>query len=151
THSPFAAVINAEKSASRVARTRLFGRTAGGWWTRGINASAHDALMRIVLATWGSFGDLHPYLALALELKRRGHAPVIASIPIYKEKVERVGIEFHPVRPDFPPYDQMMDTIRRAVDAHEGPRTIFREMIAPHFRETYEDTLAAVEGDGGAD
>jgi rhamnosyltransferase subunit B len=107
--------------------------------------------MRIVIATWGSFGDLHPYMALALELKRRAHTPVIASIPIYKDKVEHVGIRFHPVRPDFPPTDQMMDIIRRAVDAHEGPRTIFSEMIAPHFRETYEDTLAAVEADGGAD
>ena len=28
-------------------------------------------MARIVLTTFGSLGDLHPYLALALELKRR--------------------------------------------------------------------------------
>lgn len=28
---------------------------------------------RIVFTTWGSLGDLHPYLAPAFELQRRGH------------------------------------------------------------------------------
>src|SRR5206468_12494479 len=60
-------------------------------------------------------------------------------------------IVFHPVRPDFPPPDQIVEVIRRAVDAHEGPRYIWSRMIAPHLRETYEDTLAAVRADGGAD
>ena len=36
-------------------------------------------MARIVLNTFGSLGDLHPYLAVALELKRRGHHPVIAT------------------------------------------------------------------------
>jgi MGT family glycosyltransferase len=107
--------------------------------------------MKIVLTSWGSFGDLHPYMALALELQRRGHHPVIATIPSYREKVERAGISFHPVRPDFPPLDQITDIIRRAVDAREGPRYIWTRMIAPYLRETYEDTLAAVRADGGAD
>src|SRR5438093_524619 len=107
--------------------------------------------MKIVITTWGSFGDLHPYMALAMELKRRGHLPVIATIPSYKEKVERVGIAFHAVRPDFPPPDQIVEVIRRAVDVREGSRYIFSRMIAPHLRETYEDTLAAVQADGGAD
>ena len=107
--------------------------------------------MKIVITTWGSFGDLHPFMALALELGRRGHHPAIAAIPSYKEKIERAGIAFHPVRPDFPPPDQIVEVIRRAVDAHEGPRYIWSRMIAPHLRETYEDTLAAVRADGGAD
>src|SRR6185436_13149062 len=107
--------------------------------------------MRIVLNTWGSFGDLHPYMALARELQRRGHNPVIATIPVYREKVEGAGISFHPVRPDFPPSDQFADLIRRAIDAREGARTIFNEMIGPHMRETYDDTLAAVKAEGGAD
>ena len=36
-----------------------------------------SAMARIVLATFGSLGDLHPVLALAFELRRRGHAPEI--------------------------------------------------------------------------
>ena len=31
--------------------------------------------MRIILNTFGSFGDIHPYMAIALELQRRGTRP----------------------------------------------------------------------------
>jgi rhamnosyltransferase subunit B len=34
---------------------------------------------KVVIATIGSLGDLHPCLALALELGRRGHRVAIAS------------------------------------------------------------------------
>ncbi len=30
-------------------------------------------MAKILLATFGSLGDLHPLLALAIELRRRGH------------------------------------------------------------------------------
>ena len=42
---------------------------------------------RILLATIGSLGDLHPCLALALGLRERGHQPVIASTELYRAKV----------------------------------------------------------------
>ena len=42
-------------------------------------------MARIVLTTFGSLGDLHPYLAIALELKRRGHRPVIATSGVHRE------------------------------------------------------------------
>jgi len=57
---------------------------------------------RILLSTFGSFGDIHPYLAIALELKARGHHPVVATSEVYREKLELREIAFHPVRPDMP-------------------------------------------------
>ena len=48
--------------------------------------------MRIILNTFGSFGDIHPYMAIALELQRRGHTPVIATMPGYREKIEGAGL-----------------------------------------------------------
>ncbi|MHB8956287.1 MAG: glycosyltransferase [Pirellulaceae bacterium] len=36
-------------------------------------------MSRIVITTWGSLGDLHPYLAIALGLQRRGHEVVVAT------------------------------------------------------------------------
>ena len=57
---------------------------------------------RILLSTFGSFGDIHPYLAIALELKARGHHPVVATSEVYREKIELRGIAFHPVSPDMP-------------------------------------------------
>jgi rhamnosyltransferase subunit B len=49
---------------------------------------------RIVIATIGSLGDLHPCLCLSLELMRRGHHVTIAATPHYKSKVEALGITF---------------------------------------------------------
>jgi len=49
---------------------------------------------RIVLNTFGSFGDVHPYMALAMELQARGHKPVIATSPLYRPKIEGAGLSF---------------------------------------------------------
>src|SRR5918998_739089 len=108
---------------------------------------------RVVFSTWGSFGDLHPHMALALELQERGYSSVIATSPIYREKVEAEGIAFHPVRPDLPTPDGEIaaDIIRRVSNARWGPSYLFRELLIPHLRETYADTLSAVTAEGGAD
>ena len=108
---------------------------------------------RVVFTTWGSFGDLHPFMALALELQRRGHVSVIATSPVYREKVEAEGIAFYPVRPDIPPLDAeaSADVIRHVSNARRGPGYLFRELLVPHLRETYADTLDAVTREGGAD
>jgi UDP:flavonoid glycosyltransferase YjiC (YdhE family) len=55
---------------------------------------------RIVLTTHGTLGDLHPYLAIALELQKRGHTPVIATSEYYRRKIEATGVEFHAIIPN---------------------------------------------------
>ena len=55
---------------------------------------------RIVLTVFGTLGDLHPFLAIALGLKARGHHVIVASYDRYREQVETLGIGFHTVRPD---------------------------------------------------
>src|SRR3954464_6677738 len=96
---------------------------------------------RIVISTFGSFGDIHPFIAVALELQHRGHTPVIATSEMYREKMEAIGIDFYSVRPDMPPMDQP-DEIARVVeevmDARRGPEAVGR-MIIPHLREIYDD------------
>jgi len=39
---------------------------------------------RIVLSTIGSFGDLHPKIAIAIELQKRGHDVVFATHKEYR-------------------------------------------------------------------
>jgi UDP:flavonoid glycosyltransferase YjiC (YdhE family) len=56
---------------------------------------------RVVLATFGTLGDLHPMLAVALRLRAEGVTPVIATSEGHRFKVEAEGLEFAPVRPDF--------------------------------------------------
>lgn len=104
---------------------------------------------RIILSTFGSFGDVHPYIAIALELKRRGHRPVIATTEMYREKIEPLGLELHRVRPDMPSYDEperVAAMIEYVVDEKRGPERLLQTMIVPHLRDAYEDLLAATEG-----
>jgi UDP:flavonoid glycosyltransferase YjiC (YdhE family) len=60
--------------------------------------------VRVVLATLGSLGDLHPYLAVARALKARGARPLLMSVPEYRADVEREGIEFALLGPGFAPF-----------------------------------------------
>ena len=52
------------------------------------------------MTTIGSLGDLHPYIALALEMKKRGVEPVIATSETYQSRIESLNIEFYPIRPE---------------------------------------------------
>ena len=109
-------------------------------------------MARIVFSTWGSLGDLHPYLALAVELTRRGHRAVVATLPSWREAVEQAGVRFHPVGPDIPQdEDEARELVRRVLDARDGPRYLFENVLGPATRESYDALLAGVEADGGAD
>lgn len=98
---------------------------------------------RVVLTTIGSLGDLHPYMALALELRKRGYEVVIATSELYRFKVQAEGIEFYPVRPNL---SFNKETVRRAMDPNEGAKYIHFELVLPHLRDSYEDLMNAVEG-----
>lgn len=100
---------------------------------------------RILLCTFGSLGDLHPYLALGVELKRRGHAAVVATHPHYRAKIEAFGLEFHavgPPAPEGPEYVAMMD---RLMDERRGPEVV-TAMFMNALRQTYDETLEAAQG-----
>jgi Glycosyl transferases, related to UDP-glucuronosyltransferase len=99
--------------------------------------------MKIVLATIGSLGDLHPMIALGIELRERGHDIVINTSEIYKEKIEMIGLGFYPLRPAVDPTDR--ELVAAALDARKGPEKLIKEIIFPHLRDMYEDMTAAVE------
>ena len=103
--------------------------------------------MRIILNTFGSFGDIHPYMAIAMELQRRGHTPVVATMEIYREKIEGAGLEFAPVRPNFPqPREQDQELIEKIMEPMTGPRFLTEEVIFPAVRDSYADLLKVVDG-----
>jgi rhamnosyltransferase subunit B len=103
--------------------------------------------MRIILNTFGSFGDIHPYMAIAMELQRRGHSPVIATMEIYREKVEGAGLQFAPVRPNVPqPKEQDAELIEKIMEPKTGPRFLTEELVFPAVRESYEDLMTIVAG-----
>jgi UDP:flavonoid glycosyltransferase YjiC (YdhE family) len=100
---------------------------------------------RIVLATFGSLGDLHPFIALALELKARGHVPRIATQASFREKVEAEGIGFHPIRPDPSAYGDEAALMKQVMDRRRGPEFVVR-IFMQFLRATYDDLTAAAQG-----
>ncbi|MEP6920767.1 MAG: glycosyltransferase [bacterium] len=102
---------------------------------------------RIVISTLGSFGDIHPYMAIAFELQRRGHHPVIATSELYREKMLASGFEFVPVRPNIPPpQEQDPEMMQKVMDPRKGSGYLLNEMLLPFVRGAYEDLLRAVQG-----
>ena len=105
------------------------------------------ASKKIVLTTFGSFGDIHPYMAIAAELRSRGHRPVIATSELYREKMLAGGFEFFPVRPHIPPpQEQEPAMMEKVMNPKSGSGYIINEMLMPFLREGYDDLLRAVAG-----
>src|SRR5215203_2267581 len=103
---------------------------------------------RVVITTFGSFGDLNPYLGLALGLKARGHDPVIATAEFYRRLVEAEGVGFRPVRPDRDPHDT--EEVRRIMNPIMNPRRtpgyLMKKLLFPRLQESYEDLSEATRG-----
>ncbi len=108
-------------------------------------AEARGPRRRIVITTMGSLGDLHPYLALALELKARGHHAIVGTGECYRAKIESLGLGFRPVRPDCA-WIRDPDKMRHYMHLRWGLFRLNRELLMPHLREMYDDTLAAADG-----
>lgn len=104
---------------------------------------------RVVLTTHGTLGDVHPYLAIAGELQKRGHRPAIATSEFYRHKIESDGIQFYPLQPEFSYDDTALH--ERLTEPKRGFERVIREFMLPRLRETYADLVAAVSADGGAD
>jgi UDP:flavonoid glycosyltransferase YjiC (YdhE family) len=97
--------------------------------------------LRIVLSNIGTYGDINPLIAIALELKRRGHVPVMALPAIYQPKISPLGLEFHPVRPDIDPTNTLQ--VEMIYDVRKGTERGLREFLFPALRQTYDDLLDA--------
>jgi len=106
---------------------------------------------RVVLATVGSLGDLHPFMALGMALKQRGLAPVLATAEEYRAKVEAAGLEFHAMRPSFADLERDLGMSRadiaRWIVNHID--VLFRRIVLPYVKGAYDDVLPLAAGSAG--
>lgn len=101
--------------------------------------------MKIILTTFGSLGDLHPMIALGIELRNRGHEIAFCTLEVYREKMDALGFEFHSMRPDLDP-EKDRRLAREVMDAKSGTEKLLKEILLPNVRPMYEDLIEAVEG-----
>lgn len=52
--------------------------------------------MRVLITTVGSSGDVNPFIALGIELARRGHQPTLLVNPHFEANVRAAGLGFEP-------------------------------------------------------
>jgi rhamnosyltransferase subunit B len=97
--------------------------------------------LRIVLSNIGTMGDINPLVALALELKRRGNVPVMALPAVYRPRIEPLGLEFHAIRPDIDPTNNVL--VEMVYDIKHGTEHGLRDFLFPSLRKTYDDLLDA--------
>ena len=71
-----------------------------------------------VITSWGSYGDVYPYVGLAHALRSRGHRVRLAVPEFYRGLVEDEGFEHRPVGPEIDPDDR--ELITRIVDPVRG-------------------------------
>jgi UDP:flavonoid glycosyltransferase YjiC (YdhE family) len=101
--------------------------------------------VRFVLATWGSFGDLHPFLAIGKGLLARGHHVTICTGSLYREKVVREGLDFAALRPELPPPEDSAALLERLMDPKHGSRRVLTEWMMPALDDQRADLSASLE------
>jgi rhamnosyltransferase subunit B len=103
--------------------------------------------LHVLLPTIGSAGDVHPFIALGLALRARGHRATVLTNPYFQDQIEQLGLGFLPVgtlgdveaaitdpdlwhsRKGFAVVAQRlivpaMQEIYRLIEAHAGPATV---------------------------
>ena len=87
-------------------------------------------MSKILIHTLGSTGDFNPFMALALELRRRGHTVSWAVSPSFADRASALGFEATIAGKD-PDWDS--DLLRRMLAAHltEPVQIMFKEVLIP--------------------
>jgi rhamnosyltransferase subunit B len=108
-----------------------------------------DLILRIVLSNIGTYGDINPLIALALELTQRGHEPVMALPEVYRSRIAPLALEFRPIRPDIDPTNNAL--VEMIYDIKHGTEHGLRNFLFPSLHETYSDLLDAATNPVRAD
>lgn len=105
---------------------------------------------KILLTTVGTLGDLHPFIAIGLALKRRGHHPILAVPEDHVAKANAAGLDAVAVLPSFDAIRERMgmgedDAVKRVM----ADQTYLLEQVLLPWLES--STAALDEVVAGAD
>ncbi|WP_375396829.1 glycosyltransferase [uncultured Sphingomonas sp.] len=108
-------------------------------------------MRKIVLATIGTLGDLHPFIAIGIALKQSGCRPVLAVPADHVERVEAAGLEAVAIFPCFDAVRQRMGLNQDAAVEMlmRDQRNIMDEVLFPELASSAR-LLDAVAQDADA-
>ncbi|MFN3558024.1 MAG: glycosyltransferase [Brevundimonas sp.] len=106
---------------------------------------------RIVLATGGSLGDLHPFIALGRALQAGGFSAGIATAVDYRGKVEAAGLTFHEVGPSVEQMqrDTGLDLAGLTGAIAGSDRFLFGKILLPYAGDAARQLISVSEGAAG--
>ena len=80
--------------------------------------------LRLVALTWGTRGDVQPFVALGAELVRRGHRVTIAARAPFRSLVESQGLGFFEMEEDGT--DELMRVLAQSRGGADGAKHFVR-------------------------
>ncbi|MHC4991117.1 MAG: glycosyltransferase [Planctomycetota bacterium] len=80
--------------------------------------------MRALLTTVGTLGDVNPFLAVGMELSRRGHEATVLTEPRYRSLVQDAGLAFRSLLPEHDGADDLLEVVGGA-GGLDGSRRVF--------------------------
>lgn len=97
--------------------------------------------LNVLIPTLGSAGDVHPYVAVALALKARGHHPVILTNPYFRERILNAGVGFWGVGTS----DDYLSLVKdpRLIAARTSAAWVFEHLIMGQFDALASQTREA--------
>lgn len=95
--------------------------------------------MRILLATLGSAGDTHPYIAIAEQLARRGHTVAMLANPHFEHRIRSCGLQYFPLGEE----RDFLEVLHDPRLAQEGKSPFL--VIQALFNKTVEPSYLAMQ------
>lgn len=87
--------------------------------------------MRILLACWGTFGEVRPYLWLSRELMQAGHRVTVAGPAIFSRTFDQVADSYLPLPPELGARSHDPAFLGRLFDARHGLEQLLSELLDP--------------------
>lgn len=97
--------------------------------------------LRFSALTWGTRGDVQPFVALGAELTRRGHRVTIAARGPFRSLIESHGLGFFEMEEDgTEELMRLLASSRGGADGAKEFMTWQRRLLRPQFRQFWEAT-----------
>jgi len=98
--------------------------------------------VRVLLTTIGSAGDVHPYIAIGVELRQRGHDVLLMTNPYFESRVRGAGLMFGALGTREEYLGAIADP--RLVSPRVSGRFVVNELILSRAREHFVATRRAI-------
>ena len=102
--------------------------------------------MRVVIQTFGSAGDVHPFVGLGRTLSARGHAVAVLANEVFGELVQHAGLDWLPCG-DAEAYHRCLDD-PDLWHRQKGLAVVVHAGVVPQLRPAYELLVEQLDSAG---